>query len=196
MPRTGLKPDQLKEKAILFAEKQIRTYGANKVRLVDVAKEIGIVHTSLYNHFADKTALLDSVSEKWTKSIDRTITAISERDESPTKLLQQLFLTLYRMKYERVSNDIELFKVFDLAVESKKPFIARHFAHIYNTVLKLVTRAMKKGELIRASPERITRFLMEITQGFTHPKLVLEHLDMDRESMLKFTMKMAIRSLS
>ena len=195
MPRTGLTPAQIKEKVILSAEKKIRASGADKMRLVDVAKDVGIAHTGLYKHFNDRDELLDSISKKWTSSVDAALAKIAEKPDSPTKLLGELFLTLHRMKRSRVANDLELFKVFDMAAESKKPFIAQHISNICNVVLKLVKRAIKEDEFKKAPAKLLTEHLLEVTRGFTHPKLVFQYIGVDREPALRQTLKLAFRGL-
>lgn len=195
MPRTGLTSQEVKDKAILSAESKIKLLGVEKMRLVDVAKDMGVAHTSLYNHFVDKTALLDSVSEKWTNSVDEALAAIAAKPGSSSKLIQDFFLTLHRMKRDRVANEVELFKAFDMAAEAKKPFIAKHIEHIHDALLSLVKRALAEGEFTSASPEKVTAFLIEIMRGFVHPKLVSEFLGENREPALRSVLKLAYHGL-
>jgi AcrR family transcriptional regulator len=196
MPRTGLTPQQVREKAIASAEKKIRLLGFDKFRLVDIAKDLGVAHASLYNHFSDKAALLDAVTEKWIKMVDTRLGAIAARKQSPLKVIVDWFLTLHRMKREKILQDPELYKAFNMAAESKKPFIAAHLKNLHDLLLGLVKAAIDAGEIDKNPPEKITQILFDATRGFVHPKLVLEFLEEDREPALKSILRMVFKGLS
>src|SRR3979490_1904810 len=126
MPRTGLTSDEIKEKALASAEANIRRYGIEKFRLNDVAKDLGVSHVALYNHFPDKSAIVDVVSEKWLNSIDQTLQRVCEKDKDPCERIVDFFVKLNQLKREKVQKDPELFKVFNLAAERVKPFVVNH----------------------------------------------------------------------
>ena len=60
MPRTGLSPEKARQRAVEIAVARIRENGFVKLRLADVAREMGVSHAALYAHFRDKAALLDA----------------------------------------------------------------------------------------------------------------------------------------
>ena len=70
MPKTGLTATQIRDKAIDVAIEQMRRRGFDRVRLVDIAKDLGVSHAALYSHFADRGALLDAVSERWVNALE------------------------------------------------------------------------------------------------------------------------------
>ena len=74
MPRTGLTASEIRQKAIDATMARMREDGFDKVRLTDIARELGLSHAALYAHFADRTALLDAVSEQWLSAIDTSRT--------------------------------------------------------------------------------------------------------------------------
>ena len=47
MPRTGLTADQIKERAVEAALVRMREVGFEKVRLTEIAKELGVSHAAL-----------------------------------------------------------------------------------------------------------------------------------------------------
>lgn len=195
MPRTGLTAEEVKAKAIAAAESNIRTQGLDRTRLVDVARVLGVKHSSLYNHFPDKAALLDAVSEKWTLMVHDALCAVAARKKSPAHLIIDWFVALHRMKRERVLSDPELFKAYNMAAEMKKPFVARHIKDLHAQLFGLVTAAIEQREFAKTAPEKITNYLLEITRGFVHPRLVLEQADQDREPALRATLKIAVDGL-
>jgi AcrR family transcriptional regulator len=196
MPRTGFTSDQIKEKAIAYAEANIRRFGFEKFRLVDIAKDLGVSHVALYNHFPDKSALLDIVSQKWLTAIDETLKKICEKEKKPGERIVEFFIKLHQLKREKVQNDPELFKAFNSASERLKPFVVDHLNTQFKLLRDLVSEAISKGEFQQENAERITHILFETTVSFHHPRLVAERLHEKREPSLKRLLSVVLKGLT
>jgi AcrR family transcriptional regulator len=196
MPKTGLSSEELVEKTIEIAMRIIRHNGLDKFRLVDVARELGVTHAALYNHFPDKGAILDAISERWLTEMDEALERLAETS-GPTRLaIIEWFMAYHRRKRNKVRGDPELFKSFNMAVEAKKPFVLRHLQNMHDQLLHLVERGAHSGELDVASTEAAVETLLEATQAFHHPLLVLEHKDDDRELLLQRVVAVVLAGLS
>jgi len=195
MPRTGLSPDEIKSKAIELTVERMRTDGFDKVRLVDVAKAIGVSHAVLYSHFVNKSALLDAVSERWLASIDKELEEICRSKKDPIGKIRSWFMTLHRMKVEKVRHDPELFKSFDMAAENLKPFVRRHLATNHRQMVGLVADAMATRKMRGANPDKVATILREAMEAFCHPKIVAQHIHEERESLLKQILDVVLKGL-
>jgi AcrR family transcriptional regulator len=195
MPRTGMSPEKLKDKAITLAIQRIRKTGFEKVRLVDIAKDLGVSHAALYGHFKDKSALLDLISERWLTAMDTTLENICNKAGDPVLKLHQWFLTLHRMKREKILRDPELFKGFNLAAEVKKKFVQFHLENGRRQLTGLVKEAMDQKKIRKDSPDAIAQLLFEATGSFHHPKLVAQYLEEKREALLKRVLETLLRGL-
>lgn len=196
MPRTGLSSEELVEKALAIAMDKIRHHGLDKFRLVDIARELGVSHAALYNHFPDKAALLDAISERWLRAIDEALDAIAGSDLPPSRAIIAWFEELHRRKRDKVRLDPELFKSFNLASESNKPFVARHLRNLHEQLSRLVRAAMAAGELDVASAAVAVAVLFEATLPFHHPSLVLERKDEERTELLRRVVEVVLAGLS
>ncbi len=185
MPRTGLTPLEIREKAIDAAEERIRRHGFEKFRLVDIAKDLDVSHVALYKHFPDKQALLNAVSEKWLNRIDETLLKIIEKKKLPKDLLFDWFLTFHQLKKEKVQTDPELFKAFDMAAVSLKPFVVKHINEMYRQLQVLLQKALDEKAIQGDTAVNLGKIFFEATVSFHHPKLVLQHLAEKREKLLK-----------
>lgn len=184
MPRTGLTSEEIKEKALQITEEKIRHYGFEKFRLTDIAKELKVSHAALYNHFPDKAALLDAISERWLTRMDTILKLITQKKASPRQLIIEWFLTYHELKREKVLKDPEIFKTFNMAAELLKPFILKHLHNLNEQLLTLVEKAIAAGEIREKSPEKVVQILLEATVSFHHPRMVLDHKDEKRELLL------------
>lgn len=187
MPRTGLTAEQLKEKAIDHALLHMRQVGFNKVRLSDIAKELGVSHAALYSHFADKSALFDAVCERWLVEFDDDQEKLCTEKKSGDALqrLTQWFMQLHKMKIAKVKNDPELFKALNFSTEVEKPFVQKHLATMRRQLGVIVGQAIESNLIADKDANQIVTLLMESTMSFHHPAMVAMYGATDREKLLK-----------
>lgn len=185
MPRTGKSAEEIRERAVASAVERMRRHGFEKVRLVDIAKDVGVSHAALYAHFSDKAALLDTVSERWLASLDEKLEALCAGPKPPREKIETYFLTVHAAKVEKVRRDPELYRAFDAAAEGGKPFIERHVNNLWRHVTTLAKEAQAAGHLRKASAEKAAELFLEATASFTHPKMVALHLEENRKPLLK-----------
>ncbi|NUP05173.1 MAG: TetR/AcrR family transcriptional regulator [Polyangiaceae bacterium] len=197
MPRTGLTAAEIKKKAIDATVAAMREEGFDKVRLTDVAKQLGVSHAALYLHFKDKTALLDAVSERWLVEIDESLDAICRKQgKEPTEKMLAWMLTLHRAKRAKVLHDPELYKSFDLLANAQKPYVQQHMSTLMAQLVGLVREAIAARRLRGADPDKMAEILWEGMMAFHHPKLVAQHLDEKREPLLRLVLESMLKGLA
>jgi AcrR family transcriptional regulator len=195
MPRTGLTTEEVKEKAIQAAERKIRKLGFEKFRLLDIAKELGVAHTSLYNHFSDKSALLEAVCEKWVHSMDIPLGEIAQHDKTPKKLIEEWLLTLHRLKREKVLKDSELLRAFYSGTKAKRPFVLAHIKFLEEQLQSIVQKSIDAAEIREKNAGKVTQILLDATLSYTHFQFVSEFIKVDREPALKNLIKVILNGL-
>lgn len=188
--------EEIRGKAISSAIERIRRHGFEKVRLVDIAKDVGVSHVALYSHFADKAALLDCVSAQWVQSIDASLEQVCQKKKEPLEKIQEYFLKLHLAKLEKVQQDPEIYKAFDIAVDSGKSFVEGHLKNMTRQVTGLVKEAMAAKKIRKDAPEKVTAILVTSTMGFTHPKLVAQFLHEKREPLLRKILEAVLAGLA
>jgi AcrR family transcriptional regulator len=196
MPRTGLTASEIKEKAIDATMVKMREDGFDKVRLTDIAKELGVSHAALYSHFSDKTALFDAVSERWLREIDESLEAVCRKSKEPTEKILTWMITLHRAKIAKVLHDPELYKAFNLSIATQKPFARQHMETMHKQLVGLVKEAIAKRRLRDADPEAMAEVLRAATLAFHHPKLVAQHIHEKREPLLRLVLESVLKGLS
>lgn len=195
MPKTGLAAEEIRERALAAAEREICRHGADRLRLSDVARALGLSHAALYKYFADREAILDAISVRWLDGIDQKLAQIAGKDSSPAARIQAWFLALHEMKRERIVSAPELYAAFDRSATAMRPFIAAHLRTSMALLQDLVAEAMDAGEIRRASPTAIARMLFEATVAFHHPQLVQANLNEDRRPALRRLIKTLLGGL-
>ncbi len=186
MPKTGLTQEQLKKRAIDQTIERMRKFGYEKVRLSDIAKDLGVTHAALYGHFADKAALFDAVSERWIDDIDRQLEEVCN-DCGISNSLERItkwFLVLHRAKREKVQYDPEIFRAFNMSAQIEKEFVQRHLALMDSHLTGMVQQAITDG-LLKGDASTIVKILFTATIEFHFPTMVLERIGENREHLLE-----------
>lgn len=182
MPRTGLSAEEIKTRATDLALTRMRLVGADKVRLTDVAKELGVSHAALYAHFADKTALLDAVIERWMHELGQTLALVASAAGDPTARMVDWLVTLYQTKRQRALNDPEPHRAFDIASALDKPFVVAHL----HGLLEQLTGLFREAQAAFGRDAALNaRLLYTATAAYHHPTLVAQTAHTDHEPMLR-----------
>jgi AcrR family transcriptional regulator len=185
VPRTGLTQEELRQRALDAAEREIRHGGAARVRLTDVAREVGVSHAALYKLFDDREALLDAVSARWLQRIDAGLEEIAASARPPLARLRAWLLALHRAKREKVQADPQLYAAFDVAAQGRKPFVREHMENSRRQLEQIAADALRAGDLHGKSARSVARLVYLGTAAFHHPRMVAEALAEDREPELK-----------
>jgi AcrR family transcriptional regulator len=196
MPKTGLTAAEIRDKALDVTLEQMRRHGFDRVRLVDIAKDLGVSHAALYSHFADRGALLDAVSERWVTALESSLEAVCRKDKDPLAKIHEWFQKLYRTKRDKMLNDPELYKSFNFAAEERKSLYTSHLTRMSGQLTRLVEEAVARKKLTRYPVEATVAVLFETTAGFHNLKLVAQHVQEKREPLLKQVLDVVFDGLS
>ncbi len=195
MPRTGLTAEELHDRALDAAEEEIRRSGAARMKLTDVARRMELSHAALYKHFADKEALMDGVSERWLSRIDNELEKVAAKNKSAEARISEWFLSLHRLKRDKVSRDPELFAAFNMSAEKTRPFVMDHLNTTQSQLRRMCADALKDGVFRNRSAQACATALFEGTIAFHHPRLVVENLGENREAGLRALLKVLFAGL-
>jgi AcrR family transcriptional regulator len=196
MPRTGLTKDQLIEKIIELAETRIRDAGFNRLKLTQLASDLGVSHAALYKHVASKDALLDLISEKWLLEIDARLKRVCQASKKPAALLLKWFTTYHELKRDKIRKDPEIYKTFNMAAERKNVFVLTHLTELENQLGAIIEKGKQAGMFQRFSTIETVNHLMNSTIAFHHPALVVEYQEEDRIEELKRLIETLITGLN
>jgi AcrR family transcriptional regulator len=196
MPRTGLSQADLKLAVLETVEANVRRYGLERTRLVDVAKTLGVSHSALYKLFPDKQALLDEVSDRWLLHIEAELEKVVTRKTKAAIKLRDWFVALHQLKLKKVQADPELYAAFDMASSSMRPFVQRHLKVNKEQLERIVAQGIKAGEFKKANVHTLSHMLATATLAFHHPKLVLDNLQRDRLDELNQLLDVLLKGIS
>ncbi len=196
MPRTGLTQEELKHAILEALETNVRRFGLERTRLVDVAKSVGVSHSALYKLFSDKQSLLDEVSDRWLLHIESELEQVVKRNTKASRKLREWFVLLHQLKLKKVQADPELYAAFNMSASSERPFIRRHLAVNAAQLEQIVQQGMDTSEFKTGNVKMLAQTLATATLAFHHPRLVLDHMTRDRVPELNAVLKVLLEGIA
>lgn len=166
MPRTGLAPEEIRERAIAIARLLIRDRGPDRLRLTDVAREMDVSHTALYAHFPNKAALLDAVLAQWLSDPEEKLAAFAATPNPDAVRMKEWLVLLHRLKVERATSDPQLYAAVNTATVRETPAARAHVAALLD---QLGSLAAATG---LPAPAASAALLFEATALYHHPALI------------------------
>jgi AcrR family transcriptional regulator len=165
MPETPLTAEQILE----ASEEVLRRYGPAKANVVDVARELGVSHGSVYRHFPSKADLRDAVAERWLAEISAPLAEVAaEEGPAPERLRRWLDL-LVESKQSRAREDPELFATYTQLAAEAREVIEAHVKTLTGQLARIVADGASRGEFEVADPNTAARAAFDATSRFHNP---------------------------
>jgi AcrR family transcriptional regulator len=165
--------DAQRQRIMDAAEVVVRRHGPGKTNVVDVARELGQTHASVYRYFASKAELFDALVERWLARVSEPLEPIARGKGPAGDRLREWLMALFRAKVRKVTSDPELFSTYQaMAAESPKA-VALHLAMLDEHVAAIIADGVAAGEFPPGTdPRRAARAILSGSLRFHHPTLL------------------------
>jgi AcrR family transcriptional regulator len=151
------------------SEDVLRRYGPAKATVVDVARELGVSHGSVYRHFPSKAALRDAVAERWLASVSEPLAEVANAEGPAPERLRDWLGMLAASKQERARDDPELFATYVQIAGESREVITEHVSSLVDQLARIIANGIEQGEFDVAEPHRAARAVFDATSRFHNP---------------------------
>ncbi len=167
--------DAQRQRIMDAAEVVIRRHGPGKTNVVDVARELGQSHASVYRYFAGKAELFDALVERWLERASAPLEAIARGEGPAADRLRKWLMALFRAKVRKISADPELFSTYQGMVAESPRAVAQHLAMLNEHVVAMIADGVASGEFPPdTDPHRAGRAILSGSLRFHHPMLLAQ----------------------
>src|SRR5918998_4978079 len=173
MAETALTPDQILE----AAEEVLRRFGPGKATVVDVARTLGVSHSSVYRHFASKAALRDAVTERWLARVSAPLAEIATADGPAAERLRRWLDALIAAKRAKVRDDPELFATYGALAGEAREVVRRHIDILTGQVIRIIADGVAEGTFTVTDPAATAGAILDATARFHNPAHAAEWAD-------------------
>ena len=158
-----------RQKIIEVAEDVFRRFGPQKTNVVEVARELGVSHGSVYRHFDSKAALRDAVVEAWLQRVTDPLRKIANSNEPPDARLRHWFEALRKAKRKKVLDDPELFKVTGEIFAETRDVVKDHIRQLAGQVEHIIRDGVAAGMFKADDPAAAAEAMFYAMSRFHHP---------------------------
>lgn len=174
--------DAQRQRIMDAAEAMIRRHGPGKTNVVDVARELGQTHASVYRYFGSKAELFDALVERWLARVSEPLEPIAKGEGPAADRLRQWLMALFRAKVRKVTADPELFSTYQAMVAQSPKAVAHHLNMLDDHVAAIVAQGVASGEFPPdTDPHRAARAILSGSLRFHHPTLLAQSPGPPRE---------------
>ena len=157
------------ERILEAAEDVLRRHGPDKANVVDVARELGVSHGSVYRHFPSKAALRDAVAERWLADISAPLARVAATDGPAPDRLRNWLDQLVLSKQGRAREDPELFATYARLAAEAREVIEAHVKALTDQLARIIADGIARDEFDVSDPETAARALFDATSRFHNP---------------------------
>ncbi len=158
------------EAIVSAAEEVLRRHGPEKTTVLDVARQLGVSHGSVYRHFASKAALREAVIRRWLDRVrDDLATVVQDSELTPPDRLHGLLATMFATKWAKAREDPELFATFLVLATEHSAVSTAHVAFLLDEISAVVADGIASGDFAAGEPEVIARAILNATNRFHDP---------------------------
>lgn len=158
-----------RQRIIEAAEDVFRRFGSQKTNVVDVARELGVSHGSVYRHFDSKAALRDAVVEGWLRKVSDPLQKIAESDAPPEQRLRAWFDTLRRIKRRKIDTDPHLFNVTREIFSETRGVVKDHIQMLIAQLERIIGDGVAAGVFSSDDPAATASAMFDAMARFHDP---------------------------
>jgi AcrR family transcriptional regulator len=171
--------------------------GAEGFTVLEVSREAGVSHTTVYNHFESRCHMLEALAHDWNMAVFEAAAAYAAEiaPHDPTGRLQAFMLEMARLKRALLLSEARLFEAFHAVLDAnpvlREPFLLRIKAHIAETLREGERLGVIKVEDVDA----VSRALLILSAKFRHAVFIEREAFADLEEQLNFAFQHVFRPL-
>ena len=178
------------------AQDVLRRYGPAKTTVVDVARELGVSHGSVYRHFPSKAALRDAVAERWLHSISEPLALVVAQDAPAPERLRRWLELLIAAKRSRALDDPQLFATYVQLAGQARDVITAHVEELVAQLARIIADGVQRGEFAVDDPHAAARAVFDATGRFHNPLHASEWSDPDIDTAMHDVCSLILRGLA
>ena len=158
------------EAIVSAAEEVLRRHGPEKATVLDVARQLGVSHGSVYRHFPSKAALREAVILRWLDQVRYDLaTAVQDPALTPPERLRAMLAAMFATKRAKARQDPELFATFRVLATEHSTVSTAHVAFLLDEIRAIVVDGIASGDFAPGEPEMIARAIFDATTRFHDP---------------------------
>jgi AcrR family transcriptional regulator len=177
-------------------ENVLRRHGPAKATVLDVARALGVSHSTIYRHFPSKGALREAVTRRWLDRAHDGLAAIATDTRLPaSERLSSWLSALLTSTRATTSDDPELFATYQVLIAENWNAVDDHVADLIEQLRVIIADGVRSDEFAPTDTAVTARAVFHATMCFHHPAHSSEWQTPATDSALADVCALLIRGL-
>ncbi|MEN3307568.1 MAG: hypothetical protein V7603_3770 [Micromonosporaceae bacterium] len=185
-----------REEILRAAEDVLRRFGPAKATVLDVARVLRVSHGSVYRHFPSKTALRETVAERWLERAHAPLAAVVAVDAPAPWRLRQWLSTLFTTKRGKALDDPELFATYLVLVGESSAVTEAHVSGMIRQLTRIISDGVATGDFSVSDVDGSARAVWDATRRFHDPAYASHWSDPDIDAAFESVCALVLSGLS
>ncbi|MEV6552221.1 TetR family transcriptional regulator [Streptomyces sp. NPDC051597] len=185
------------ERILEATEEVLRRHGPAKATVVDVARQLGVSHGSVYRHFRTKSALREAVTKRWLDRTTRELASIADDEPREAEATLRAWLAkLFEAKRRKAGDDPELFATYEVLLAENSTVVEEHITELVGQLAQIVHRGVECGRFAALGPDaRMARAVFDATNRFHDPAYASQWLRPEIEADFTAVVDLVVHGL-
>ncbi|MFJ2775930.1 TetR family transcriptional regulator [Kitasatospora sp. NPDC087315] len=170
---SALTPEQI----LSATEDVLRRFGSAKATVSDVARALGVSHSSVYRHFPSKAALREAVTQRWLDQAHNNLASIAIEPGPAAERLHRWLATLFATKRKKAVDDPELFATYMKRSAETSDTVEAHIETLVGQIAQIVQDGIETEEFRLTHVGSVSRAVFDATAHFHDPAYAAEWSD-------------------
>lgn len=184
------------ERILEASEEVLRRFGPAKATVVDVARQLGVSHGSVYRHFPSKAALRDAVAERWLHELAAPLAEVAAKPGPASERLLRWLDLLVESKRSRALEDPELFATYAQIASEAREVITAHVEALVGQLGAIIAEGVESGEFRVEDPAVAARAVFDATGRFHNPAHAAQWSDPGIDAAYEGVMSLVLSGLA
>ncbi|MFD0272995.1 TetR family transcriptional regulator [Kitasatospora sp. NPDC127111] len=188
---SALTPEQI----LSATEDVLRRFGPAKATVVDVARTLGVSHSSVYRFFPSKAALREAVTQRWLDQAHYALQFIATEPGPAEERLHRWLETLFAAKRKKALDDPQLFATYMTLVSETSSTVEKHIDTLVGQIGQIIQDGVEAEEFKLAHIGSTARAVFEATAHFHDPAYAAEWADPHAQERFEALWKLILGGL-
>lgn len=166
-------PNGLRSQILDAAESLIEGSNPKKIKVMAIARMLGVPHTTVYRYFDTKADLRNALSERRLEAVSATLAAVVSYDLPAEARLACWVDRLHELMKDLIAGDEEMFHTYHgLAVESQQ-VVSQHTQNLIGQLRQIIEDGVHEGVFVVSDPHSAATAVFSATIREHHPFFVM-----------------------
>ena len=166
--------DETRQAILAAARCLFLRYGPIKTSMADIARELGMSPTNLYNFYPSRDAILEAIGTQDVNTLQRNIVDAITTTSGDWARISAIFMTTARHLHDKLGNEKDILQLQALAKTNRWKFVEDFHDFLRLTADGVLKDAITAGRLHHDDPDGAIAALFDCMMSAWDPVLILK----------------------